>query len=215
MLSESYINPSHIKQPTQAMYPLICTGTPCTENTTGLHWIGEFSKRDDKLLNISQNLGDDCKIKGTYIGTYDDEWSIHFIWSDAPLDYREREYWVEAWYDHETEDFHCCVRRVCDDRARLNVYGPNPGQKYYKPKPKKTLKDFAEMLKRFPWDHFVTHQSIYHLDAERARSREHKAWLKLQSRKLALAMALHSRMGAESGIAGLGGDLVAEVMKLL
>ena len=119
--------------------------------------------------------------------------------------------WAEAWYDHETKDFHCCVRTVLDGNVR--VYGPNPEQKYCKPAPNKTLRDFAEMINHFPWDHFTTHRATFNLDTERAKSREYKAWLKQTEMKTALAMALHERLGAGSGIATLGGDLIAECVE--
>jgi len=189
-------------------YPLICAGIQqCTTTTNPLRWRGDLAQRNDNLLgecDFGRYIGDDCTIIGVYVGTHDDEWAIHFDWSDLNSDYVVQEFWAEAWYDYETEDYHCCVRDV---RRGNHLYGPNPTQPYYKAPPQKSLKDFAEMLETGPWDNLHATTS---LDAERARSRAYKAWRK---RTLPLAMALHGRLGAGSSIACLGGDLMAEVVK--
>jgi hypothetical protein len=198
----------------QQSYPLICSGITSTENKFGRPWNGEFAERNDYLLgnfNFSRHIDDDCEIAGVFNGTNDDEWSIHFFWFERGHTYAKREYWAEAWYDYETKDFHCCVRTVWDGNVR--VYGPNPGQKYCKPKPRKTLSEFAQLINTYPWDHFTTHRATFNLDAERAKSRGYKAWLKQTEMKTALAMALHERLGAGSGIATLGGDLIAECVE--
>ena len=199
-------------------YPKFCSGIKCTENTTGLHWNGEFAQRYDYLLKdekFDSKWGDHCDAMGVFTGSYDDEWSILFKWSNPvpPTDYTVREYWAEAWYDHETQDIHCCVRETWDDKARRRVYGPNPSQKYCRGRTTKTLEDFAKMLENFPWDHFTTNRARFSLDAERARSREYKDRLMQQERNTALAMALHERLGKRSGISCLGGDMMADVVK--
>ena len=187
----------------QQSYPLICAGVKCTENTTGLHWNGEFALRDDRLLrdgDFDHHLNDDGHLESVFNGTYDDEFSIHFFWTEPPR-FRMQEYWAEAWYDYETKDFHCCVREVMHENVR--VYGPNPKQMYYKPEPKKTLTDLADMIN--PWNHLTDNGSTFNIDAERAKSREYKDWLKQTEMKTALAVALHERLG----------DLLVEIVMLI
>ena len=71
------------------------------------------------------------------------------------------------------------------------------------------------MLLFLPWNILVdNHHATVSLDAERARSREFKKGLK-QDMNIALAMALHGRLGKESSIACIGTDMMAEVVKLI
>lgn len=199
--------------------PKVCSGFKCSKTNINVNWCGDFEWWDNEALDDSFWKHfisvERIEIANVFRGTHDDEWAVHFYWYEPTDDDPEmKDLWAEAWYDPETDEIHCCVRDRWDYDERLFVYGPNPKQKYFKTAPSKTMKAFAEMLLTSPWKVLVETRATVFLDAERARSRKFKAGLK-QEMNTALAMALHERLGKESGIACIGRDVMAEVVKMI
>lgn len=157
-------------------------------------------------------------------GAVDDEWSMHLDWCDlTAATSRMKDLWAEAWVDHGSGLIECCVRELhigasvttADGTTRRTpVYGPAPEwPRYLRMRPAATLQDLAYTLEFFPFDgpspspFEAADAPLTTLDAARARSR----FLKSGPRRLALAMALHARLGAASAAACLGEELLREV----
>ena len=120
---------------------------------------------------------------------YANEWSVHFEWTDLNSTRVVNPFWADAWFDFQTNEIHCCVRRFNSDMC---IKAPAT----------KTLKKFAKMLETSPWDDWVVDANAYNdFETSRAASRAYNA-------RLALSMGLHPRLGKGSGIACLGEDIL-------
>jgi hypothetical protein len=195
------------------LVPRFCTGIQCTENTTGLaNWSGPYQQRNDSLLGHAflEKFKKECDVFQIFNGTEDDEWSILFEYTDVNSTFVEDTLWAELWYDHEDEHIHCLVRS-CRQQGQI-TYGPNAEQPYFRATPLLMLGDLECLLETCEYVDLTTNiEDPVYLETERQKSRDYKRFHNERC-KTALAMALHNRLGEDSAIACLGGDILSTLL---
>ncbi len=199
---------------TTSLTPRFCTGGVGPQRAVMTPWEGELLRQENNPFDkekFPKDIFSDCRVLGVFRGAVDDEWSVWFTWYDLDSVHVFAQYWAEVWYDHEDGLIHCLVRRCHQTEP---VYGPNPAELYYRAPTCTSLHGLATLLETRDWERATATPNCT-LDAERDRSRGYKR-IRNERHRIAVAMALHPRLGEGSPLASLSVDLLSQyVLRIL